>query len=51
MKKMNSDIEKNSILKRKDLDERLYFSSLISEAINIGLIDTDTVSKIRVRMF
>ena len=39
MRKMSKEIEKNSIIKREDLDDRYYFKSLINKAFELEMID------------
>lgn len=51
MKKMNNDIEKNSIIKRKDLDERFYFQSLINRTFELEILDIDIVSNLQLQCF
>ena len=48
---MKNEIEKNSTVKRKDLDERFYFSSLINQAFDNELIDIETIANIQLQCF
>lgn len=48
---MNNDIEKSSIIKRADLDERFYFQSLINEAFKLNMIDTNFLSTLQLQSF
>lgn len=49
MKNMNNDIEKNSLIKRKDLDERFYFKSIIDKAFQLGIIDLNIISNLQLQ--
>lgn len=48
---MNNDVEKNSMIKRKDLDERFYFQSLINRAFELDVIDINFISNLHVQCF
>lgn len=48
---MNNDIEKSSIIKRTNLDERFYFQSLINEAFTLNMIDTNFLSTLQLQSF
>lgn len=47
---MSSEIEKNSVIKRKDLNQIDYFESLISKALEMKIIDIDFINHIQIQL-